>query len=65
MIPGWTRRGRPVCAVIIDTGALATCEAMISQYVAEALAALGQAPITDEAKTALAELAVAATARRG
>jgi hypothetical protein len=31
----------------------------------EALAALGQVPITDEAKAALAELAVAATARRG
>jgi hypothetical protein len=29
------------------------------------VAALGQAPITDDAKTALAELAVAATARHG
>ena len=54
-----------VRAVITDTGALAACEAMIGEHVAEALAALGQAPITDEAKTALAELAVAATAREG
>jgi hypothetical protein len=38
---------------------------MIGEHVAEALATLGQAPITDEAKTALAELAVAATARHG
>jgi geranylgeranyl diphosphate synthase type I len=54
-----------VRAVITDTGALATCEAMIGEHIAEALAALGQAPITDEAKAALAELAVAATARHG
>jgi geranylgeranyl diphosphate synthase, type I len=54
-----------VLAVITDTGALAACEAMIGEHVARALAALGQAPITDEAKTALAELAVAATARHG
>jgi geranylgeranyl diphosphate synthase, type I len=54
-----------VRAVITDTGALAACEAMIGEHVAGALAALGQAPITDEAKTALAELAVAATARHG
>jgi len=54
-----------VRAVITDTGALAACEAMIGKHVAEAMAALGQAPITDGAKTALAELAVAATARHG
>ena len=54
-----------VRAVITDTGALAACEVMIGEHVAEAVAALGQAPITDEAKTALAELAVAATARHG
>jgi geranylgeranyl diphosphate synthase, type I len=54
-----------VQAVITDTGALAACEAMIGEHVARALAALGQAPITDEAKTALAELAVAATDRHG
>src|SRR6266702_470930 len=54
-----------VAAVITDTGALAACEAMIGEHVAEALAALGQAPITTEARDALAELAVAATAREG
>jgi len=54
-----------VRAVITDTGALAACEAMIGERVAEAVAALGQAPVTDEARTALAELAVAATARHG
>ena len=47
--------------MITDTGALAACEAMIGEHVAEAVAALGQAPITDEARAALAELAVAAT----
>lgn len=52
-----------VRAVIADTGALAACETMIGQHVARALNALGQAPVTDEAKAALAELAVAATAR--
>jgi geranylgeranyl diphosphate synthase, type I len=52
-------------AVITDTGALAECEAMIGQHVAEALSALAGAPITDEARAALAELAVAATARHG
>src|SRR6516165_2549044 len=54
-----------VQAVITGTGALAACETMIGEHVARALAALGQAPITEEAKTALAELAVAATAREG
>src|SRR5215467_7092522 len=54
-----------VRAVITDTGALATCETMIGQHVADAVAALRQAPVTDEAKAALAELAVAATARHG
>ena len=64
--PGLDETGAAeVRAVIIDTGALTACEAMIGEHVAEALAALGQAPITDEAKTALAELAVAATAREG
>ena len=54
-----------VRAVITDTGALAACETMIDQHVAEAVAALGQAPVTGEARAALAELAVAATARHG
>ena len=54
-----------VRAVITDTGALAACETMIDEHVAEAVAALGRAPVTDEAKAALAELAVTATARHG
>ena len=36
---------------------------MIDRYVTEALAALDEAPMTAEAKTALAELAITATAR--
>ena len=50
--------------LLAETGALAECEAMIDRYVTEALAALESAPVTAEAKAALAELAVAATARR-
>jgi geranylgeranyl diphosphate synthase type I len=52
-----------VRAVITGTGALAACESMIDQHVAQAVSALAQAPITGEARVALAELAVAATAR--
>jgi geranylgeranyl diphosphate synthase, type I len=54
-----------VRTVIADTGAVAECEAMISRHVAEAVGALATAPITGEAKDALADLAVAATARDG
>jgi len=49
--------------VITDTGAVAECEAMIGRHVGEAVAALAAAPITGEARDALADLAVAATAR--
>ncbi|MGE5133249.1 MAG: polyprenyl synthetase family protein [Gemmatimonadota bacterium] len=52
-----------VRTVIAETGALAECEQMIDRNVAQALAALGQAPVTGEARDALAGLAVAATAR--
>jgi geranylgeranyl diphosphate synthase type I len=54
-----------VRTVITDTGAVAECEAMISRHVAEAVGALATAPITGEARDALADLAVAATARDG
>jgi len=54
-----------VRAVITGTGALAECELMIDRHVAAALSALETAPIVDEARAALAELAVTATARRG
>jgi geranylgeranyl diphosphate synthase, type I len=52
-----------VRAVITDTGALAECETLISASVKEAVAALDGAPIDDEARAALAELAVVATSR--
>ncbi|HEV3068907.1 MAG TPA: polyprenyl synthetase family protein [Streptosporangiaceae bacterium] len=54
-----------VRAAIAGTGALAECEQMIDRHVSEAVAALAAAPITGEAREALAELAVAATARDG
>ncbi|MFC4059816.1 polyprenyl synthetase family protein [Planomonospora corallina] len=50
--------------VIEETGALASCEKLIDDYMAEALRALDGVPIAPESRTALAELAVAATARR-
>ncbi|HUY45324.1 MAG TPA: polyprenyl synthetase family protein [Streptosporangiaceae bacterium] len=52
-----------VRGVITSTGALAECELMIDRHLARALDALKDAPITAEARDALAELAVAATAR--
>jgi geranylgeranyl diphosphate synthase, type I len=54
-----------VRAAITGTGAVAECERMIGRHVGEAIAALAGAPITGEAREALAELAVAATARDG
>ncbi len=50
--------------VIAETGALVECEEMIKRYVDEALASLDDAPITEEARRALADLAVLATSRR-
>jgi geranylgeranyl diphosphate synthase, type I len=52
-------------AVLTGTGAVAECERMISSSVAEALSALARAPMEEEARRALADLAVAATARSG
>jgi geranylgeranyl diphosphate synthase type I len=49
--------------VITESGALAECERMIDRHVGKARAALAAAPIPREVKDALAELAVAATAR--
>jgi geranylgeranyl diphosphate synthase type I len=49
--------------LLAETGALAECEVMIDRYVTEALAALDGAPMTEETKAALAELAINATAR--
>jgi geranylgeranyl diphosphate synthase type I len=52
-----------VKAVLTDTGAVGECEALIAANVKEAMAALDGAPIPDEAKSALAALAIAATDR--
>jgi geranylgeranyl diphosphate synthase type I len=52
-------------AAIAATGAVAECERMIGRNVSEAMAALAAAPITGEARDALAELAIAATTRDG
>jgi geranylgeranyl diphosphate synthase type I len=49
--------------LLAETGALAESELMIDRYVTQALAALDDAPVTAEAKAALAGLAVTATAR--
>jgi geranylgeranyl diphosphate synthase type I len=53
-----------VRTVIVETGALRECEMMIGSNVSSALSALDGAPIATAAKDALADLAVAATARR-
>jgi geranylgeranyl diphosphate synthase, type I len=52
-----------VKAVLTQTGAVAECEALIGASVKEAVSALDGAPITEEAKVALAGLAVTATDR--
>lgn len=49
--------------IITSTGALAECEQMISVNLKRALAALDDASITSESKSALAGLAIAATSR--
>jgi geranylgeranyl diphosphate synthase type I len=50
--------------VICETGALARVEALIGELMDDALTALHAAPVEDEARGVLEELAVAATARR-
>ncbi|MEU1876959.1 polyprenyl synthetase family protein [Streptosporangium sp. NPDC020072] len=50
--------------IIEETGALAACESMIKEYLDHALVSLDGAPITPRSRTALADLAVAATSRR-
>jgi geranylgeranyl diphosphate synthase type I len=50
--------------IIEETGALVFCEEMIKGYLEDALGSLDGAPITAEARAALADLAVAATSRR-
>ncbi|WP_091099862.1 polyprenyl synthetase family protein [Nonomuraea pusilla] len=63
--PGLDADGVAALREIIDgTGALRACEDLIGEYLGEGLAALEGAPITQEARTALTELAIAATSRR-
>lgn len=50
--------------VIVDSGALAACEQRIDDYVGEATTALESDLIAEEARSALADLIVAATARK-
>ena len=52
-------------AVLAETGALAECEQMIGSGVRQALGALADAPFTEAAKAALAELALTLTDRAG
>jgi geranylgeranyl diphosphate synthase, type I len=54
-----------VRAVLTETGAVAECERMIDACVADALSVLRHARVCGEARQALAELAVTATARSG
>lgn len=63
--PGLDRPGVDEARTIIEeTGGLAACEAMIDGYLDEVGRALAGAPIAEEARGALADLAIAATARR-
>ncbi|HVE74059.1 MAG TPA: polyprenyl synthetase family protein [Mycobacteriales bacterium] len=50
--------------VLTDTRALARVEALIRELTEQAVAALREAPVTEEAREVLAQLAVAATVRR-
>ncbi len=52
-------------SIITGTGALAEVEERISELTRTALATLDPAPITAESRAVLAELAIAATARKG
>ncbi|MET0415845.1 MAG: polyprenyl synthetase family protein, partial [Actinoplanes sp.] len=54
-----TRRAQ----IIAETGAPARIEAMIAERVADGVAALADAPIREEARAALIDLAVRATHR--
>ena len=58
-----TETAEQVREVLTSTGAVAECELMISTHVKEALAAIDAAPITEASRTALADLAIAATER--
>jgi geranylgeranyl diphosphate synthase, type I len=64
--PGLTPEGVDgLREVITETGALARVEALIAGLTQEALSALRASTLAEPARTALADLAVAATSRRG
>jgi geranylgeranyl diphosphate synthase, type I len=50
-------------AILVDTGALERVEGLVDDLVASAAAALAEAPVAPDARDALAELIIAATAR--
>ncbi len=52
-------------SIIVGTGALQEVEALIGSRMKEALAALGAAQVSDEARQVLRDLAIAATERTG
>ncbi|NUR88416.1 MAG: polyprenyl synthetase family protein, partial [Nonomuraea sp.] len=63
--PGLDEQGvATLRGIIEDTGALQECEDLIGDYLEQALASLEEAPLEQEARAALAELAVAATSRK-
>ena len=60
---GHTRRVARLAEIIAETGAPARVEALISERVADGITALAEAPIADDARIALADLAVTAAHR--
>ncbi|GAA2207229.1 polyprenyl synthetase family protein [Nonomuraea monospora] len=63
--PGLDEKGVATLREIIDgTGALRECEDLIGEYLGQALEALDAAPVTPESRSALTELAIAATSRK-
>lgn len=50
--------------ILVETQALAGCEKMIDEFASQAFSALKAAPVAHEARAALGDLTVAATARR-
>ena len=60
---GHTRRVARLARIIAETGAPARVETLIAERVGEGIAALADAPISDDARAALTDLAVSAAHR--
>jgi geranylgeranyl diphosphate synthase type I len=60
---GHTPRVARLAEIIAETGAPARVEALIAERVTDGITALAQAPISDDARAALADLAVTAAHR--